>query len=85
MYAEEKAACDHVAFVLNDYDPPGFKGRHVLELGSGRGACLRYAATELGAGRVTGIDVLPGSVEATMRCTLILLPLVPEISAAPAT
>lgn len=73
MYAEEQEACDVVASTLRSLDAPGFQGRFVAELGCGRGACLRYALTALGAGQVAGLDLHPNSVQATHRA---LAPLV---------
>ncbi|MFG3496480.1 class I SAM-dependent methyltransferase [Streptomyces sp. NPDC047928] len=43
-------------------------GEHVLDIGCGRGACVFPAAERIGsAGRVVGVDIAPGMIEAARR------------------
>lgn len=69
MHAEEAEACDDVARVIADADRSGpmLTGRRVIEIGSGRGACLRYAVRTLCASACHGLDPSPGAVAATIR------------------
>ena len=69
MHAEEAESCEDVARILADADRVGpmLTGRRVIEIGSGRGACLRYAVHALGAVACHGLDPSPGAVAATNR------------------
>lgn len=66
MYAEEAEACDDVARVVAEHGDQ-FAGCRVVEVGCGRGACLHYALTVLGASAVLGLDPSEGAVAATLR------------------
>lgn len=65
--AEEEAACVAVDEALRVADGQGIKGRSVLELGCGRGACLRWARDH-GASRLVGVDRAEGALRATRLC-----------------
>lgn len=66
MYEEERAACVAVDRVLRAADGVGLRGRTVLELGCGRGACLRYARDHLSAGPLIGVDRAAGAITAAV-------------------
>lgn len=66
MFAEEQEACDDVARILSSHGHP-FPGLRVVEVGCGRGACLHYAQSVLGASSVFGLDPSAGAVDATLR------------------
>lgn len=66
MHPEEQAACDDVARVLAEQGT-AFGGVRVVEVGCGRGACLHYARSVLGASAVFGLDPSAGAVDATLR------------------
>jgi SAM-dependent methyltransferase len=67
MYEEERAACVAVDRILRAQTGAGLAGRTVLELGCGRGACLRYAREHLSAGPLIGVDRAEGAIEAATR------------------
>lgn len=65
--AEEEAACRAVDNTLRAEDGHGVKGRVVLDLGCGRGACLRWAHLR-GTRRLVGVDRSKGALQATRAC-----------------
>lgn len=70
MHTEEAEACDDVAWVIAgraERLSRALSGRRVIEVGSGRGACLAYAMRALGAEACFGLDPSPGAVAATLR------------------
>lgn len=69
MHAEEADACEDVARIVAEADKAGpmLVGRRVIDVGSGRGACLRFAVRTLGAAACFGIDPSPGAVVATIH------------------
>jgi SAM-dependent methyltransferase len=67
---DEEAACREVHRIIRARDGHGIAGKIVVDLGCGRGVCLREAA-RLGAEVLVGIDPEPGAIE---LCAKVLAP-----------